>query len=65
MSKADVVNEFVKDLMELAFTYAEAHLDGDKLANFLEDIVDKGNHSYELHTGEPLNTDLVEAEDAL
>lgn len=55
---ANVILEFV----DLAISLIQTHLDGDEAARAFLDILTKGVHAYEDHTGESLDPSLIGAE---
>jgi hypothetical protein len=56
--KANLILEFV----DLAISLIQTHLDGHEAEQAFLDILRKGVHAYEEHTGETLDPSLIGAE---
>ncbi len=53
------------ELVQLAISLADTHLDGGDVAHILLGIVQKGVQAYEEQTGRTLNPALIRAENTL
>lgn len=53
------------ELVQLATSLADTHLDGGDVAHILLGIVQKGVQAYEEQTGETLNPALIRAENTI
>ena len=60
--KAEIVSDIVYELVEYAISLAETYLNEGQLADTLLDVIHKGVHAYEDHTGETLDPFLIKAE---
>jgi hypothetical protein len=59
--KGNLILEFV----DLAISLIQTHLDGHEAEDAFLDILRKGVHAYEEHTGETLDPNLIGAESRL
>jgi hypothetical protein len=55
----------IYELVELAISLAQAHLDSGDLEDTLLDMIHKAAQAYQDQTGEKLNLDLIGAEGSL
>jgi hypothetical protein len=53
------------ELVELAITLAQAHMESEDLKDTLIEIVTKGALAYKEHTGEPMDPQMVGMEATL
>ena len=53
------------ELVELAITLAQAHMESDDVKDTLVDIITKAVQAYHEHTGEPLDPQMVGIESTL
>ena len=53
----------ILQLVQIAISLAQSQLDSKDATSILVGIVQKGVQAYETHTGQPLDKDLIKAED--